>query len=45
MIVLFAISGLNLIRGAYDFYQTFVNPNSGWGPQKVQIHNTNRTTK
>lgn len=45
MIVLFAISGLNLIRGAYDFYQTFVNPNSGWGPQKVQIHNTSRTTK
>lgn len=45
MIILFAISGLNLIRGAYDFYQTFVNPNSGWGPQKVQIHNMNEVKK
>jgi hypothetical protein len=32
MFVLLTVSGLNLIRGTYDFYQTFINPNSGWGP-------------
>lgn len=35
MFVLLVVSGLNLARGTYDFYQTFVNPNSGWGPHKV----------
>lgn len=32
LFVLLAVSGLNLIRGTYDFYQTFVNPNNDWGP-------------
>jgi hypothetical protein len=32
MFVLLTVSGLNLIRGSYDFYQTFVNPNNDWGP-------------
>jgi hypothetical protein len=32
MFILLAVSGLNLIRGTYDFYQTFINPNNDWGP-------------
>jgi len=40
--VLFAISGLNLIRGTYDFYQTFINPHSGWGPNKSEIIKNNK---
>lgn len=35
MFVLLTVSGLNLLRGTYDFYQTFLNPDSGWGPHKV----------
>ncbi|MEY2912304.1 MAG: hypothetical protein RLZZ184_1613, partial [Cyanobacteriota bacterium] len=31
------ISSLNLIRGGYDFYQTYVNPNNDWGPTKTNI--------
>jgi len=37
MFVLLSVSSLNLIRGTYDFYQTFVNPYNGWGPNKVEI--------
>jgi hypothetical protein len=32
MFVLLTVSGLNLIRGTYDFYQTYVNPHNDWGP-------------
>lgn len=37
MFLMFAVSGLNLIRGTYDFYQTFLNPHSGWGPNKTEV--------
>jgi hypothetical protein len=37
MFLLFAVSVLNLIRGSIDFYQTFVNPHSGWGPNKTLV--------
>lgn len=32
MFVLLSVSSLNLLRGTYDFYQTYVNPNNDWGP-------------
>ena len=43
MFVLFTISTLNLIRGSYDFYQTFVNPNNDWGPS-YKLHGNRNTT-
>jgi hypothetical protein len=30
------IGGLNLIRGAYDFYETFVNDENYWGPTSIE---------
>lgn len=32
VIVALSISSLNLLRGTYDFYQTYVNPHNDWGP-------------
>lgn len=32
VIIALSVSSLNLVRGTYDFYQTFVNPHNDWGP-------------
>lgn len=34
LIVLLGVSSLNLIRGSYDFYQTYFNRYNNWGPSK-----------
>lgn len=34
LIVLLGVSSLNLIRGSYDFYQTYLNRHNDWGPPK-----------
>jgi hypothetical protein len=37
VLIALSISSMNLIRGGYDFYQTYVNPNNDWGPTKTNI--------
>jgi hypothetical protein len=34
IILALSVSSLNLIRGGYDFYQTYINPHNDWGPSK-----------
>jgi hypothetical protein len=33
VVVALTISALNFTRGAYDFYQTFINDSNSWGPK------------
>ncbi len=37
MFVLLTVSSLNFIRGSYDFYQTYINKNNDWGPNKTFV--------
>jgi hypothetical protein len=34
IILALSVSSLNLIRGSYDFYQTYINRTNDWGPNK-----------
>jgi hypothetical protein len=36
VVVALTISALNFTRGAYDFYQTFINDANNWGPNSVE---------
>lgn len=36
VVVALTISALNFTRGAYDFYQTFINDSNSWGPKSVE---------
>ena len=38
VVIALTISSLNFVRGAYDFYQTYVNPYSNWGPPKNSLN-------
>ena len=35
--ILIVISILNLVRGAYDHYQKYINKNNGFGPNKILV--------
>lgn len=37
MIILFFISSTNFVRGAYDFYQKYINTTNGFGPNKTEM--------
>lgn len=36
LLILFAVSSTNFIRGSYDFYQKYVNKTNGFGPNSVE---------
>jgi hypothetical protein len=37
IILALSVSSLNLIRGSYDFYQTYINRTNDWGPNKTFV--------
>jgi hypothetical protein len=45
VIIALSISSMNFMRGAFDFYQTYVNQNNDWGPTKTNILRENEKVR
>jgi hypothetical protein len=43
--VVFAITLFNAVRGSYDYYQTYIIENNGWGPGQLSAQSDKNKSK